>query len=223
MTERIVVIGGGGFGRETLDVIEAINTHAGEARWRLVGVIDDAPADIQVERLRARAVPLLGTVESCREMFANTRYVVGIGNPAIRERIVARIDAWGGKAATLVHPAAVIGTQVRMEPGTVVCGGAQISTNVQLGRHAHINPGVIIGHDAVLQDYVSANPGAIISGEVEVRALTLIGAGSVILQGLSVGRRAVVGAAACVTRSVPDDAIVVGVPAHPHGNREHAE
>ena len=46
-----------------------------------------------------------------------------------------------------------------------------------------------------------------------VRLSASIGSGAVILCGVTVGARALVGAGAVVTRDVPDDAIVAGVPA----------
>ncbi|MDR2997028.1 MAG: acetyltransferase [Microbacterium sp.] len=213
MPEDIIVIGAGGFGRETLDVIEAINAAAVEPVWNVVGVVDDGPAEIQVERLRARGIPLLGGLEELRKQGHGCRYVIGIGSPSVRARIAGTVDPWGLRAATLVHPAAVVGTRTELAPGTVVCGGVQLSTNLRLGAHVHVNPAAIIGHDSILEDFVSINPGAIISGEVRVRRETLIGAGATVLQGLEVGEGAVVGAAACVTKNVGARATVTGIPA----------
>ncbi|MBS1896510.1 MULTISPECIES: NeuD/PglB/VioB family sugar acetyltransferase [unclassified Microbacterium] len=217
MAEGIIVIGAGGFGRETLDVIEAINAGARGALWDVVGVVDDAPAEIQVERLADRGIRHLGGIEENRERFEGARYVVGIGSTAVRARIADRVEAWGARPATLVHPAAVIGTRVVIAAGAVVCGGAQISTNIRLGRHAHVNPAAVIGHDSILDDHVSVNPGAIVSGEVHVGAGSLIGAGATILQGLRIGAGATVGAGACVTRDVAPGVTVVGVPAREVG------
>jgi sugar O-acyltransferase (sialic acid O-acetyltransferase NeuD family) len=213
MAEGIIVIGAGGFGRETLDVIEAINAGTRDAAWDVIGVVDDAPAEIHVERLRDREIRLLGGIDANRELFAGTHYVIGIGSPAVRTRIAEKVEAWGARPATLAHPSAVVGTRVAFAEGAVVCGGAQISTNVRLGRHAHINPGAIVGHDSILEDFVSVNPGAIISGEVTVRGGTLIGAGAIVLQGLTVGTGATVGAGACVTKDVDPGTVVVGIPA----------
>ncbi|UNK70117.1 acetyltransferase [Microbacterium sp. H1-D42] len=213
MPEKIVVVGAGGFGRETLDVIEAINAAAIEPVWEVVGVVDDGPAEVQRDRLNARDVPLFDGLEALREHVEEYWFVIGIGSPIVRARIAEILDSWGLRAATIVHPAAVVGSQTELEAGTVVCGGVQLSTNLRLGAHVQVNPGAIIGHDTVLEDFVSINPGAIVSGEVRVQRATLIGAGATVLQGLTIGQSVTVGAAACVTKDVQSNVTVMGIPA----------
>lgn len=213
MPEDIIIVGAGGFGRETIDVVRAINAAAPEPVWNLLGVVDDGPSPVHGERLAALEIPHLGGIEELRSHIASARYVIGIGSPSVRAQLSERIDSWGGRAATVIHPAAVVGSEVRIGEGSVVCGGAQISTNIVLGRHVHINPGAIVGHDCRLEDYVSINPGAVISGDVRVGSGTLIGAGAVVLQLLEVGVGALVAASACVTKNVPAGATVRGVPA----------
>lgn len=210
--ERVVVIGASGFGRECLDTVEAMR--AAGADVEIVGVIDDSPSTVNVDRLSARGIRLLGSIESfVAEGDKGVAYVVGIGSPEVRRRIVERLDEAGYAAFTAVHPATVIGSQTSFADGVVVCAGAVVSTNVRLGRHVHINPNATIGHDAVLGDFVSVNPAAVISGEVTVGEASLIGAASTILQGLSVGARAVVGAGSVVTKDVPSTVVTKGVPA----------
>ncbi len=208
----LVVIGAGGFGRETLDVIEAINRAAGEAVHRVVGVVDDAPSPVNCDRLAQRGHRLLGTIDEWLASGRGEGCVIAVGDPAVRRRIAGRLSGVGFVAG-LVHPSAVVGSCFLAGPGSVVCGGVQISTNVELGDHVHLNPGAIIGHDARLADLVSVNPGAIVSGEVTVEREVLIGAGAVVLQGLKVGRGSTVGAAACVVRDVEPGVTVKGVPA----------
>ncbi|MDX2377631.1 NeuD/PglB/VioB family sugar acetyltransferase [Microbacterium sp. LRZ72] len=213
MVDELVVVGAGGFGRETLDVIEAINASTNEAVWKVLGVTDDAPSSVSLERLAARGYKYLGPSPDVRASRSATMYVVGVGSPNVKAQIVADFDAAGWEAPVLIHPSASIGSMTALAAGSVVCGGVQLSTNTRLGRHVHLNPGSIVGHDAALADFVSVNPGAVVSGDARIGARVLIGAGAVVLQGLEVGAGAVVGAAACVTRSVRPHQTVVGVPA----------
>ncbi|MFJ2550886.1 NeuD/PglB/VioB family sugar acetyltransferase [Microbacterium sp. NPDC087591] len=212
MTEQIVVIGAGGFGRETLDVIDALIA-AGEP-LQVVGVVDAGPRQEDLERLGARGIAYLGTEEEwLPTSTGDERFVAAVGSPRVRSKVAERFAAAGLRAATVIHPGAVIGSQPRIGAGVVITSGVQVSTNVSIGDHVHLNPASIIGHDATLADFVSVNPGAIVSGNVTVESGTLLGAGSVVLQGLTVGAGATVGAAACVTKDVAAGTTVVGVPA----------
>lgn len=217
MTSELVIVGAGGFGRETLDVVAAINAHAaprpGEEPWVVKGVVDDGPSDSNIDLLRRRDVPFLGSVDDLVAAEWRGAYVVGIGSPRVRRAIADRLDASGFAAATLVHPAATLGFDVRMGAGTVVCAGVRLTTNIDLGRHVHLNPNVTVGHDTQLGDFVSANPQAAISGDCTIRDGVLIGVSGVVLNALEVGEGATVGGSACVVKDVPPGVVVKGVPA----------
>ena len=171
MPSNIVVVGAGGFARETLDVIEAINSVGTTPSWRVLGVADDHLSDVNLGRLRARGYAHIGGQSELLTTFRAAHYVVGIGSPAVRARVAEEYDLAGWHAATLIHPGAAVGSESTLGEGVVVCGGVQLSTNTRLGRHVHLNPGVIIGHDSVLDDFVSVNPGAVISGDVSIACL----------------------------------------------------
>lgn len=218
MAERIVVFGAGGFGRETLDVIEA--AVAAGADYEVLGVVDAAPREIDVRRLSDRRTPFLGSDEEwLPTAHPDTLFVVAIGDTAAREKVAHRARRAGLRPGTVVHPRAVVGTRSKIGDGVVICAGAQISTNVTVGDHVHLNPGCIIGHDVELEEYVSVNPGAIVSGNVLVRKGALLGAGAIVLQGLTVASGTTVGAGACVTKDTDGTEILVGVPARPMGDR----
>jgi sugar O-acyltransferase (sialic acid O-acetyltransferase NeuD family) len=209
--ERIVVVGASGFGRECLDVLVAMA--AAGSPVEVAGVVDDGPSDINLERLAARGVSYLGTVgEWLTTVDSERRYVLGVGSPDLRRRLVTRLEDAGARPFTAIHPRATFGARCKLAEGVVVCAGVAVSTNVRLGRHVHLNPNATIGHDAVLGDFVSVNPGAVVSGEVSIGEGTLVGANATILQNRSVGSRAVIGAGSVVTKDVPDEVMVKGVP-----------
>lgn len=214
MPKNVVVIGAGGFGREVLDILEAVNRSSQSSTFEILGVVDDAPSAVALSRLADRGYKHLGSLQTWLTSSSPTMYVVAIGAPAVRRRICSVLESRGGlKPLSLVHPSAVIGSRTRLGRGSIICAGVQISTNVQVGNHVHINPGAIIGHDAVVAEFASVNPGAVISGDVAIREACLVGAGAVILQGLTVGGGATIGAGGVVTRDVATGKVVKGVPA----------
>lgn len=216
----LVVIGAAGFGRETLNVVDAVNRD--HATWGPVGVLDDSPTAENLDRLCRRGIEYLGSTDdwlsvasSRADEWRGASYTIGIGNPIVRRRIAERFDAAGSNAATLIHPMSTCGALTTISSGCTVCAGAHVSTSVALGKHVHVNPGVVIGHDAELDDFVSLNPGAVISGAVHIISGSLIGASATVLQGLEIAADTVVGAGAVVTRPFAPGSVLVGVPARP--------
>ncbi|MFF5173137.1 acetyltransferase [Micromonospora sp. NPDC000089] len=213
MAAELVIVGVGGFGREVYGIVRAINESADEPPWRVLGFVDDRPSEIDLKRVQQLGVPFLGTVHRLADQPSGTRVVIGVGAPAARRDIDARVQAHRLAAATLVHPAAEIGPDCVFQEGLVAAGGARVTTNVRLGRHVHLNLNATVGHDCVLGDFVTVNPLAAVSGSCQIGSAVMIGTTAAVLQGLTVGRNSTVGAGACVVRDVPDGVVVKGVPA----------
>ena len=213
MTTPLVVVGAGGFGRETLDVIEAVNRAGGDTTFKLLGVLDDEPSAISLDRLSCREIPYLGTVEKWLRGDDEAEYLIAVGAPSARRRLAMLLEASERTPASAVHPNAVIGSAGIIGRGSIICGGVQVSTNIRIGAYVHLNPNATIGHDCVLSDYVSVNPAATVSGECTIGEGALLGAACTILQGVRIGAHAMVGASACVVRDVPAGITVKGVPA----------
>ncbi|AWB96949.1 acetyltransferase [Agromyces badenianii] len=212
---HVVVVGAGGFGREVLDVLEALNEGSPAARYVVDGVIDDSPSELNLSRLADRGYRYLGSLDEYLARGGAARYVIGIGAPQIRARVVMKIGDRLSPIDPIVHPKANFGSRVTLGAGSVVCAGVSMTTNISSGDHVHVNPNVSVGHDSMLGDYVSLNPGCAISGDVVIGDRVLVGTTAAILQGLTIGADAVVGAVACVTRDVAVGQTVIGVPARP--------
>jgi sugar O-acyltransferase (sialic acid O-acetyltransferase NeuD family) len=208
---EVVIAGCGGHGREAFALIHAINQVA--PRWQVCGFVDDKPAAVNLARLDRLGAAYLGPIDWLAELPAHTRLVIAIADPRQRRAVAERVRRYRLPSASLVHPAASIGSDADIGEGLLAFAGARVTTNVTIGRYVHLNQNVTIGHDSVLGDFVSVNPLAAVSGECHVETGALIGTTAAVLQGLRVGTGATVGAGACVVRNVPPWSVVKGVPA----------
>lgn len=91
--------------------------------------------------------------------------------------------------------------------------GAVVNPNAKIGRGCIINTGAIVEHDCVIEDFVNICPGVSMGGHTRIGRKSFIGIGSTIIDDIKIGRESTVGAGAAVIRDVPDNIVVVGVPA----------
>lgn len=214
VTQRLVVIGAGGFGREVLDVIDAINSRGATkdgALLEVLGILADGVPDRRL--LEPYGARHLGPVGHLEDLPEDVGYVIGIGSPQARRRIDEQ--GRGRPCPVLVHPSATIAREVTIGPGTVICSHVSITNNIRIGRHVHINLNCTVGHDAVLDDYVTLSPLVAISGKVHACEGAYFGTGATTNPGVTIGANAVVGSGAAVVRDVAPEATVIGVPAKP--------
>jgi sugar O-acyltransferase (sialic acid O-acetyltransferase NeuD family) len=214
---RIVVVGAGGFGREVLDIVVAMN--AAGASLELLGSVDDGDATAHL--LARRGVAHLGPVAAFAADGANgIGFVIGIGDGAVRRSIDELLTAAGATPMVLVHPMATLGVDNEVGEGCILNAGARVTTTIGLGRHTHIHTNAAIGHDSVLGDFVSVFPGATVSGGVRIGDGVTIGTGANVLPGVTIGAGSFVGAGAVVTSDVDPGTTVAGVPARPIRRQE---
>lgn len=199
----IVILGTGLFAEDTADWLADVPD------WQLVGFVEG------LDRTRC-ATTICGHqvywIDDIADLAATCWGICAVGTPR-RSRFIRQAADHGLRFATVVHPSAQVSLRATVGAGTVISRGSIVSAGTQLGQHIIVNRGSLIGHHDVIGDFVTISPGANIAGRVHIGHYTYIGMGSVILDGLAIGNNVIVGAGAVVTRDVPDNVQVVGVPA----------
>jgi acetyltransferase-like isoleucine patch superfamily enzyme len=140
-----------------------------------------------------------------------------------------------GSGVIIHHPDLVNLYGCRIGDGTKIGAFVEIQQNAVVGSRCKISSHTFVCEGVTIEDDVFVGHGVIFTNDRYPRATTgdgrlqtdsdwtvvptqvcrgaSIGSGAVILCGVTIGARAMVGAGAVVTRDVPADAVVAGVPA----------
>lgn len=209
MTLRpLVIVGAGGFARETVELVAAIN--AQQPQWELRGFVDDNPA---LHHSRLAGLPVLGPLE---EIDHDDSVAICVGNPRHftgRARLVNRLGLPDDRYATLIHPTAVLPGSVSIGHGTVIHAMTVATGWSTIGSHVAVMPATVITHDDVVADFATIAAGVRLAGGVSVETGAYLGAGALIREDVTIGAWSLVGMGSVVTRSIPPGEVWAGVPA----------
>lgn len=201
---ELVIVGAGGFARETAAA-------AGPA-WRVAGFLDDNPA---LHGTIRSGRPILGPVSLVHDM-PEAAVVVCVGNPrnyTARRGIVERLGLPAERYATVLHPSVSIGAGCQVGPGSVLLAGAVLTADVTVGSHVAVMPQAVLTHDDVVGDYATIASGVRLGGGAVLEAGAYVGAGALVREGVTVGAWSLVGMGSVVLTDVPSEEIWVGSPA----------
>lgn len=201
----MIIAGAGGHAREILDLLVI---KAEEAIFLFDNINSDAPDFIN-------GYPLIRTAEEAKAQFQNDpRFIVGTGNPAVRQKMYEQFVEWGGQPFTFIAGTAQVSIQeVVIGEGANIMHDAFISNYVEIGKGNLINTRAHLHHNVATGDFCEIGPAALLLGNVHIGHHVFIGAGAIVLPGITIGNNSVVGAGAVVTRNVSMNTTVKGNPA----------
>lgn len=138
--------------------------------------------------------------------------IIAIGNALIRQKLQNLVLSSGFELITLIHPTAVIGSDVIIGNGSVVMPRAIINANSIIGNGVIINSGAIVEHDCIIGNFAHICPGAALAGGVNIGERTWIGIGSSIIQGIKIKSDITIGAGSVVVSDIDSGSIAYGNP-----------
>jgi sugar O-acyltransferase (sialic acid O-acetyltransferase NeuD family) len=206
--QKVAILGAGGFGREVLDIFDAIN--AIEPMFDVLGFIVDSQYGKAGTLVNDK--PILGGLEWLSGRQGEVVVICGVGAPQFRRRMVRQATEVGARFCSIRHPTVVASRWVSVGEGTIVAAGCVLTNQIAIGAHVHVNLDCTVGHDCTFGDFVTLSPGVHVSGNVVLREGASVGTGANLIERVTVGAWSVIGAGSTIVREVPANSVVVGVP-----------
>lgn len=194
-------------------------------------------AKVLIEALRAAGVTIAGILEANHKLVGSTvsgisvlseekglldfppaqiRLVNGVGSirsTELRRKVFQRFHDLGYRFAVVVHPSAVVASDVVLEEGAQVMAGCVLQPGCRIGFDAIVNTRASLDHDCFIGPHAHIAPGVTLSGAVTVGEAAHVGTGATVIQGIEIGAASLVAAGSVVVRDVTAHTTVRGVPA----------
>ncbi len=159
---------------------------------------------------------IISTDEEVRHYFetVSKSYVLCVGDIKTRKKVNQRFIELGGSLVTFITPFCILSPFI--EPighGSMILNSVEMEPAVSIGEQCLLNKKSYYGHGCKVSSYCEIGPTAIISAEAEIGEGCLIGIGAIILPRVKIGNNVIVAAGSVVTKNIPDNAVVAGVPA----------
>lgn len=204
----MLIVGAKGFAKEVLEDI-----YMNYSDQEIV-FYDDVSSDLP--EMLYKKYKILKTEEDVLIHFKNcgNKFTIGIGNPILRLKMFEKFRNLGGELIGTKSKHSLIGSFGNtISHGCNIMSGVVLTNDISVGTGCLINLNCTIGHDSIIGDFVEMSPGVHISGYCNIGSFCNIGTNATILPKIKLGKNVIVGAGSVVIKDIPDNSLVVGVPA----------
>lgn len=205
--KKVIIVGAGGFGRELLCWAGG-HPDCGKV-WDVAGFIDDNQGALDAFNCSKRVI---GSISGYKPESDHI-FLMALGNPALKKAVAETLLSEGAEFLTFVHPSAIVGNNVTLGRGTVICPRCILTTDIVVGDFVMFNAASGGGHDVRVGDYCTISGGCDLTGGVVLEEGAFLGSSVSIIPGKRVGAWAKVGAGSVVVGNVKPGTTVFGNPA----------
>lgn len=204
---KSVIIGAGRYGSVYSYYLQEIGVN-------IVGFLDDTR---ELQNKSVNGIKVLGgtnLLPKLKENYDVEAIYCPLGNNKARVRFLAAAKKFGYLTPSFIHSSIKLPSNVVCGEGVYMLPNVQVHPFVRIDDYVMISTSVNIAHHSHLKKGVFMSTGVNFGAGILAGDYSYIGIGSTIMTGVQrIGINSLIGAGAVVIKDVPDNCVVVGVPA----------
>ena len=140
-------------------------------------------------------------------------FVIGIGEPKLRQNAFDKWKQRGAAFINLIHPFTRIHQDVQIGEANIVSCACSIACGSVIGNANYLNGAIILGHDVRIGNANFFAPGVIAIGEVSIGSRNSFGVHSTVLAKAKIGNDNTIAPGAFIYKGCRHNTIMAGNPA----------
>jgi sugar O-acyltransferase (sialic acid O-acetyltransferase NeuD family) len=204
---KAIIIGAGTYGQVYAEYIRDIK------KYHIVGFLDDNESKIGNSY---SSIEVLGPVKKMKSLqkFGINTVFAPIGDNETRVRLLSKARNLGYETPCFIHPLANVHHTVKKGIAVYILPRTNIMPHTTISDFVMISMGVNIAHHVKIKRGCFLSLASTVGASINMNEKAFMGMASVIMTGVAnIGKNSIIGAGAVVISDVPDNAVVVGVPA----------
>lgn len=204
---KLIIIGGGGFGKEVACWVKQCKEHNKE--WSLEDYIDFG---LENEETSSQNDEILSKIEKFTPI-SDFVFAIALQSPKLKLQVAERCINKGVSFINIIHPTVLIGEDVSLGFGCILCPYVVLTSKVKVGNFVIFNLFSYASYDSEVGDGCTINPHCGIMISAKLGKGVFMGGSSVVFPRKSIGDYAFIGAGSVVINNVKENEKVFGVPA----------
>jgi sugar O-acyltransferase (sialic acid O-acetyltransferase NeuD family) len=201
----MLIIGAKGHAKEIIDVLDNFDQVS-------YAFFDNINKDIENQLFGKIVIKDFLTAKSYLEK--NNTFILAVGGPKNRYLLYNCFKTeYNAIPFSVISKTATVSKYTKLGLGLNIMSFAFISNSVTIGNGCLINAYAKIHHNTTIGEFTEISPNATVLGNCSIGNYSFIGASATILPKITIGDNVIVAAGSVVTKNVPNNCMVAGIPA----------